>query len=128
MIQFFKKKKTHAEIINNAYKELLNREPDEIGFNHYMTLFEKNKIDVNKNNISINSLNSLNNICNSNNDNLEIDLELNLESVDNLEDYLDAYDFMCGTIALAKDNEGVIEHLMRNNLKMNIKDYENNIL
>ena len=41
MIQFFKKKKTHAEIINNAYKELLNREPDEIGFNHYMTLFEK---------------------------------------------------------------------------------------
>jgi hypothetical protein len=51
-----------------------------------------------------------------------------LESVDNLEDYLDAYDFMCGTIALAKDNEGVIEHLMRNNLKMNIKDYENNIL
>ena len=48
MIQFFKKKKTHAEIINNAYKELLNREPDEIGFNHYMTLFEKNKIDEKK--------------------------------------------------------------------------------
>ena len=49
MIQFFKKKKTHAEIINNAYKELLNREPDEIGFNHYMTLFEKMVMkDINK--------------------------------------------------------------------------------
>lgn len=51
-----------------------------------------------------------------------------LESVNNLEHYLDAFDYGCGTIALTKDNKGVIKHLMKNNLKMNIKDYQNNIV
>ena len=54
-------------------------------FNNKLFTIEKNKIDVNNNNISINSLNSLNNICNSNNDNIDIDLELNLETVNDLE-------------------------------------------
>lgn len=48
MTLFFKKKKSSKEIIHNAYKELLNREPDETGFNYYLTLLKKNEIDEKK--------------------------------------------------------------------------------
>ena len=47
MTPFFKKK-TSAEIIRKAYEELLNREPDEIGFNHFLSLLEKKEIDEKK--------------------------------------------------------------------------------
>lgn len=36
---------TNHEIIKKCYKQFLNREPDEKGFNHYLQLFESDKID-----------------------------------------------------------------------------------
>ena len=35
----------YEEIVRKCYRELLNREPDEEGFNHYVGLLKKNEID-----------------------------------------------------------------------------------
>lgn len=45
------------------------------------------------------------------------------KKINNLEQYFDSYNYLCGTVALTKDNTGVIEQLLRNNLRMDIKEY-----
>ena len=34
-----------AEVVRKCYRDLLNREPDEEGFNHFVELLKENKID-----------------------------------------------------------------------------------
>lgn len=45
MVSLFKKKKSSEEIITKLYAELLNREPDQEGFSHYLHLLEKDMIN-----------------------------------------------------------------------------------
>ena len=35
----------YEEIVRKCYRDLLNREPDQDGFNHYVGLLKKNEID-----------------------------------------------------------------------------------
>ena len=34
-----------AEVVRKCYRDLLNREPDEEGFNHFVGLLKKNELD-----------------------------------------------------------------------------------
>lgn len=44
--RFFKK--DYSKIIRECYLEILNREPDETGFNHFLDLMKKNELDEKK--------------------------------------------------------------------------------
>ena len=36
----------YEEIVRKCYRDLLNREPDQDGFNHYVGLLEKNNFEI----------------------------------------------------------------------------------
>lgn len=44
-MKFFSTRKNNTEIIKKNYRKILDREPDDLGFNHYLSLMERKEID-----------------------------------------------------------------------------------